>query len=260
MIAGQGAVADRIERGLVVGAWSVEIGFATPAPGESLSSAARRLAERVVAGVTGLPVAVVRVASLLPSGRPIVGSDDGPLTLAVSVAHERRLVCAAVCAGAGIGIDVVDTSAARAGIDYWLDDAERATASPAMIWAAKEAAYKAAGLDAAFRPLGVAVEPSDDGTFAWTLRDDWRTVSGTGKFLEVGCHLVAVACTHMPRRPTSDRPEARAPTDQNTAPAGAGVPGRPPTAFEVAATGGAVAAHPAVNPPPTASSSQELQS
>ena len=115
MMAGQGAVADRIERGLIVGAWSVEIGIATPAPGESLSGAARRLAERVVAEVTGLPAAGVRVASLLPSGRPIVASDDGLLSLAVSVAHERRLVCAAVCAGAGIGIDVVDTSAAAAG-------------------------------------------------------------------------------------------------------------------------------------------------
>lgn len=257
MIAGQGAVADRIERGLVVGAWSVEIAIATPFPGESLSSAAMRLAEWVVAGVTGLPVAVVRVASLLPSGRPIVASDDGPLALAVSVAHERRLVCAAVCAGAGIGIDVVDTSAARAGIDYWLDDAERAAASPAMIWAAKEAAYKAAGLDAVFRPLGVAVEPSDDGTFAWTLRDDWRTVSGTGRFLEVGCHLVAVACTHTPRRPTSDRPESRAPTDRNTAPAGARVPGRLETQSVVAASGCVVAARPAVHAHPTASSSQE---
>ncbi len=205
MMAGQAAFADRIERGLVVGAWSVEIGVATPALGESLSIAARRLAERVVAEVTGLPAAVVRVASLLPSGRPVVGSDDGLLSLAVSVAHERRLVCAAVCAGAGIGIDVVDTSAARAGIDYWLDDAERVAASPAMIWAAKEAAYKAAGLDAVFRPLGVAVEPRNDGTFAWTLRDDWRTVSGTGRFLEVGCHLVAVACTDSPRCPSADR-------------------------------------------------------
>jgi phosphopantetheinyl transferase (holo-ACP synthase) len=205
MMAGQAAFADRIERGLIVGAWSVEIGFATPAPGESLSSAGRRLAERVVAEMTGLPAAVVRVASLLPSGRPVVASDEGLLSLAVSVAHERRLVCAAVCAGAGIGIDVVDTSAARAGLDYWLDDAERAAASPAMIWAAKEAAYKAAGLDAVFRPLGVAVEPSNDGTFAWTLRDDWRTVSGMGRFLEVGCHLVAVACTDSPQCPSVDR-------------------------------------------------------
>jgi 4'-phosphopantetheinyl transferase EntD len=260
MMAGRGAVADRIERGLIVGAWSVEIGIATPAPGESLSSAARRLAERVVAEVTGLPVAGVRVASLLPSGRPIVASDDGLLALAVSVAHERRLVCAAVCAGAGIGIDVVDISAARAGLDSWLNDAERAAASTAMIWAAKEAAYKAAGLDAVFRPLGVAVEPSDDGTFAWTLRDDWRTVSGMGRFLEVGCHLVAVACTHTPRRPTSDRLEARSPTDQDTAPAGAGAPGSPQTPPVVAACGGVDAARPAVHPHPTVSSSQEQHS
>jgi len=69
----------------------------------------------------------------------------------------------------------------------------------------------------------VAVEPSDDGTFAWTLRDDWRTVSGMGRFLEVGCHLVAVACTHT-------------------------------------ALGGVDAARPAVHPHPTVSSSLEQHS
>ena len=122
-----------------------------------------------------------------------------------------------------LGFKLDDYYLRRAGLDYWLDDAERAAASPAMIWAAKEAAYKAAGLDAVFRPLGVAVEPSDDGTFAWTLRDDWRMVSGTGRFFEVGCHLVAVACTH-------------------------------------AASGCVDTARPAVHPHPTASSSQEQQS
>ena len=89
MMAGQAVFSGRIERGLVVGAWRVEIGTATPVPGESLSAAARRLAERVVADVTGLPAAVVRVASLLPSGRPVVASDDG-LAPTVKEAIERE--------------------------------------------------------------------------------------------------------------------------------------------------------------------------
>jgi hypothetical protein len=205
MMAGQAAFADRIERGLLVGAWSVDIGIATPVPDESLSVAARRLAERVVAVVTGLPVVAVRVASLLPSGRPIVASDDGLMALSVSVAHERGLVCAAVCAGAKVGIDVVDTSTVRVGLEYWLGDADRTAASPGMLWGAKEAAYKAAGLDSVFRPLAVSVVPAGDGTFVWTLRDDWRTATGLGRFLEVGRHLVAVACADSGRCPSADR-------------------------------------------------------
>lgn len=199
----------RFDRDVVVGDRRVDIATAVPAPGESLTAAARRLAERLVAERVGLPAVAVRVASLLPSGRPIVSAEAGILPLSVSLAHERGLVGAAVCAGAGVGIDIVDLSAVRVGLDHWLDDTERAVASPGMVWAAKEAGYKAAGLDAAFHPLRVSIDPMADHAFVWTLRDDWHTLSGAGRFLEAGRYLLAVACTdpvrhsHSPVSPAS---------------------------------------------------------
>ncbi len=207
MTAAAVAPTDRVERNLLVGEWAVDLGTAVPAPGESLSAAARRLAERIVADRIGLPAMEVRVASLLPSGRPIVLASSGVMRMSVSIAHERGLVGAAICAGAGVGIDIVDTTAVRAGLDHWLVDAERVAASPGMVWAAKEAAFKAAGLDAAFRPLRVSIEPSGDGMFSWTLRDEWRTATGAGRFREAGRYLLAVACTHMARRPSPGRSE-----------------------------------------------------
>ena len=205
MTAAAAAREGRVERDLAVGAWRVDVGTAVPAPGESLSGAARRLAERIVADRLGLPAVAVRVASLLPSGRPIVSADSGVMPLSVSIAHERGLVGAATCEGAGVGIDIVDTTALRTGLDHWFDAAERAVASPGMVWAAKEAAYKAAGLDTPFRPLRVSVEPVGAGAFAWTLRDAWNTATGTGRFLEVGRHLLAVACTDSARGASSGR-------------------------------------------------------
>ena len=205
------APAGRTERDLVVGPWRVDVATALPAPGESLSAAARRLAERVAATRMGLPAGAVRVASLLPSGRPIASAEGGLLPLSVSMAHERGLVGAAVCDGAGVGIDIIDTSVVRAGLDHWLDDGERAAASSGMVWGAKEAAYKAAGLDAAFRPLRVSIEPSGDSEFSWTLRDEWRTATGAGRFLKTGRYLVAVACTHEARRPLPPRLEEGSP-------------------------------------------------
>lgn len=205
------APCGRMERDFVVGPWRVDVATAVPAPGESLSAAARRLAERIIADRVGLPVVSVRVASLLPSGRPVVSAEAGILSLSVSVAHERGLVGAAVCDGAGVGIDIVDVSLVRAGIDHWLDDAERAVAAPGMIWAAKEAAYKSAGLDTTFRPLRVSIEPIDAAAFSWTLRDEWRTVRGTGRFLDAGRHLVAVACAEASSEVSPERTEQGGP-------------------------------------------------
>lgn len=193
------AAAGSIDREVCVGAWRVDVGTAVPLPGESLSSAARRLAERVAAVRLAVPTATVRVASLLPSGRPIVSAEAGILPLSVSMAHERGLVAAAVCDGAGVGIDVVDASIVRAGLDRWLDPTERGLASPGMIWGAKESAYKAAGVDVAFHPLHVAITPIGEGAFSWTLREEWHSVRGAGRILPVGRFLVAVACTDEPR-------------------------------------------------------------
>jgi hypothetical protein len=218
------------------------------------------LAERVVADVTGLPVDAVRVASLLPSGRPVVSTDTGILPLSISMAHERGLVAAAVCERAGVGIDIVDTTVVRAGLDHWLDSVERATGSPGMVWGAKEAAYKAAGLDASFRPLRVSVEPAEDGTFAWTLRDEWQTASGAGRFLNNGRFMLAVACTHAPRRTSGERPEARGPDDRFAAAAGLVTTARQSAPAIVASSERVASPGSAVHPRPSTISPQERPS
>lgn len=184
-----------VHHGVVVGGVPVSIATAAPTPGAALSAAARRLAEELAAARTGTPRREIRVASLLPSGRPVANGPRGPLPLSVSVSHVVGMVAAAVAQGASVGIDVVDVATVRAGLGLWLLDAERAGgASPGMLWAAKEAAYKAAGIDAPFRPLAVEVEADDEG-FTWRLRDRWRGAGGTGRFFATGRHLVAIACS-----------------------------------------------------------------
>lgn len=187
--------ARRGTREILVGGVRVAVATAVPAPGAALSVAARRLAEALVAECIGAAPRGVRVASLLPSGRPVASGPEGLLPLSVSVSHERGLVAAAAADGTSVGIDVVDVSTVRAGLEHWLDESERASdVSPGMLWAAKEAAYKAAGIDAPFRPRAVAVEADGEG-FSWRLADRWREASGTGRFIADGRHLVAVACT-----------------------------------------------------------------
>lgn len=184
-------------REILVGGMRVAVATAIPAPGAALSVAARRLAEALVADCIGAAARGVRVASLLPSGRPVASGPEGLLALSVSLSHERGLVAAAVADGTSVGIDVVDGSAVRPGLEHWLEESERASdASPGMLWAAKEAAYKAAGIDAPFRPRAVAVEADGEG-FSWRLTDRWREVCGAGRFLADGRHLLAVACVSV---------------------------------------------------------------
>jgi len=181
-------------REIVVAGYRVAVATAVPAPGAALSVAARRLAEDLVGERAGCPRRSVRVASLLPSGRPVASGPVGLLPLSVSVSHDRGLVAAATADETTVGVDVVDVTAVRAGLDHWLVDSERSSpASPGMLWAAKEAAYKAAGLDIPFQPRAVTVEADGEG-FTWTLGDRWRGAAGAGRFLAEGRHLVAVAC------------------------------------------------------------------
>lgn len=179
---------------ILVGEVAVSIATTKPRPGAALSVVAVRLAEELVAERSGMPRREIRVASLLPSGRPVASGPLGPLMLSVSVSHVAGMVAAAVARGASVGIDVVDVTTVRSGIDFWLDGADRpGGTSPGMLWAAKEAAYKAAGIDAPFRPLAVEVEADDEG-FTWRLRDRWRGARGAGRFVVAGRHVVAVAC------------------------------------------------------------------
>lgn len=195
-----GALGPRVDHGarhrvhdLLLGGVPVAVATAAPPPVGALSGAARRLAEDLAATRVGASRREVRVASL-PSGRPVASAAAGPLPLSVSVSHVEGMVAAAVSAEGSVGVDVVDTDEVRPGLSHWLDDAQRrGPAAPALVWAAKEAAYKAAVLDVPFRPLAVAVEADGEG-FVWRLRDRWREAAGTGTFLTVGRHVVAVAC------------------------------------------------------------------
>jgi hypothetical protein len=64
-----------------------------------------------------------------------------------------------------------------------------------LLWAAKEAAYKAARLDVAFRPRQVAIEGLSAAGFTWRVRDRAPAVVGAGRFAMVGRHVVAIAAT-----------------------------------------------------------------
>jgi phosphopantetheinyl transferase (holo-ACP synthase) len=64
-----------------------------------------------------------------------------------------------------------------------------------LLWAAKEAAYKAAGLDEELRPRTVAIESLGLHAFSWTARSGFVRAAGVGRFLAAGRHVVAVAVT-----------------------------------------------------------------
>ena len=69
-----------------------------------------------------------------------------------------------------------------------------------MLWAAKEAAYKAARLDTEFRPRQVTIESLSPNGFTWSIRDRHAEVRGDGGLATVGRHMVAFAAT-APGRP-----------------------------------------------------------
>lgn len=187
------------------GRW-VEVEIARVEGGSSLSVAGARLAERLVARLLELPPRTIRVAPLPPSGRPVVLHDGAGLDCGVSISHllprhpspTVGVVAAAACRGGGIGLDLVaPADIAPASIASFLSPDERAMAGDAhgaaLVWAAKEAAFKAAGLDEGFRPRRVVVERLTPRGFAWRVRGDFREVHGTGDFLPADDHVLAIA-------------------------------------------------------------------
>ncbi len=166
----------------------------------SLPAVARELGERLAAERLGLPASAVRVASLPPSGRPVILVHGRPSTAGISVSHVEGLVAAACAESAGVGIDLVDPAEAGRGLDFWFTPDELALEPDegllrARLWAAKEAAYKAAGIDEELRPRTVTIESLSPGGFAWTARGRYAAVAGGGRFLTAGRHVVAVAAS-----------------------------------------------------------------
>jgi len=186
-------------RRLVVGGHIVEVAIATvdrhdgPEP-----AAARTLAEDLAAAVLHRDRRDLRIASLPPSGRPVLLAAGRAARIAVSLSHVEGLVAAAVAPTAGIGVDLVDPAEAGRGLDFWFTPEELALEPDegllrARLWAAKEAAYKAAGLDEELRPRTVTIESLGLHAFTWTAGSGFVTAAGEGRFLAAGRHVVAVA-------------------------------------------------------------------
>lgn len=193
----------RVARGIRVGGWRADLLVVEPGPGEMLSGAARRAGESLVAGKIGAVPTRVWIGSLLPSGRPVALDDTGPLTLSVSLSHERGLVGAAVSDDARVGIDIVDPETVGAGLDHWFEPEGRRCIPAAPLWAAKEAAYKAAGIDVTFHPGSVSITGAGPDAFRWAVRSPARTVVGEGAWIVAGRHLVALAgCVTPPAEVT----------------------------------------------------------
>lgn len=196
----------RVSRGLDIAGRRVDVAFDEAADGVSASAAAARLAEDLVAARLGCERRQVRVAALMPSGRPVATVRGRETTVVVSVSHGGGLAGAAVCATGGVGIDIVDAAEAGRRLDAWFtsDEADIPPGDEdqprARAWAAKEAAFKAARLDEGFRPLAVAIEHRGADGFRWTVRGDHRRVGGLGVFTAVGGTVVAVAVASAPEK------------------------------------------------------------
>jgi hypothetical protein len=164
------------------------------------ATAARGLGERLAAERLGLPRPAVRLATLEPSGRPVILVHGRPARAGISVSHVEGLVAAAFAEDGGVGIDLVDPAEAGRSLDWWFTPDELALEPDegllrARLWAAKEAAYKAAALDEELRPRTVTIESLSPGSFAWSAHGRFTTAAGGGRFLAVGRHVVAVAAS-----------------------------------------------------------------
>lgn len=184
-------------RDLTVGDEIVSIATAEPDPGESLSTGVRRLAAALVRQDLRGHHGPIRIATVLPSGRPVATDSCGLLPVAVSLAHDDGLVAAAAADHCNVGVDVIAIESRSSGLDHWLDADERRwekrAGIPGLVWAAKESAYKAARLDTPFRPREITVAPQGGDGFRFTWPYRWHVVTGSGRWLVEEGFLVAVA-------------------------------------------------------------------
>jgi hypothetical protein len=196
--AGRSLSQEPIRRRVRVGPWSVDAVFVTP-PRDSAMSLSRQaacLAEELAVAHLDLDVDAVRLAAVMPSGRPIALVDGIPTRVSVSISHLEGLVGAALCDSAWVGLDIVDPAEAGRGLDAWFTPDELSLMPDdhglvrALLWAAKEA-----HLDSEFRPRTVTSRDLSAAGFAWIAQDRFADVRGTGCFIGINRHIVAVAAT-----------------------------------------------------------------
>lgn len=189
-----------IARRIAIEGCHVDCSIDTAAEGASASVEAARLAEALVAARVGCERRVVRVAVLMPSGRPVAMVRGTSVSVSVSVSHSGSMLAAAACETAGVGIDIVDPAEAGRALDIWFTPDELALLLVdedgllrARLWGAKEAAFKAARIDDGFRPCSVEILTLGRTGFRWSVRGEYGPVEGRGSFMMAGMHLVAIA-------------------------------------------------------------------
>lgn len=189
----------RIDRRMAIAGCHVVLSVDTVAEGVGASVEAARLAEAIVAARVGCERRMVRVAALMPSGRPVAMVRGKSVPVAVSVSHSGSLIAAAACTTGSVGIDIVDPAEAGRALDIWFTPDELALLPDedgllrARLWGAKEAAFKAARLDDGFRPCSVDIGTLGRTGFRWSVRGEHGPVEGRGTFTMAGMHLVAIA-------------------------------------------------------------------
>lgn len=186
------------------------------------SVAGCRLAERLAADLLGVSPATLRVATLPPTGRPVVLHGGQPAACGISISHTVRpavagafpgLVAVAACRDGRVGIDIVTPADVRPEpLACFLSAADSRPADDprhvALEWAAREAAYKASAVDEPFRPRRVVVTRPAADLFCWRVAGRFRVVHGVGRFFVVDDRLgaVAVADRGFPPQPGASAP------------------------------------------------------
>lgn len=158
-----------------------------------------RLAEDRIAEKISCSRHLIRVESLMPSGRPIVIVRGKVAGIYVSISHIKGLTGCAICTSNPVGLDIVDPADTGRSLDLWFTDAELSFLPDndglkrARLWGAKESAFKAAHLDEGFRPCAVKIRELGPSHFRWCLHGDHGDVYGQGSFTFKRPHLLAVA-------------------------------------------------------------------
>ena len=122
------------------------------------------------------------------SQSPRLWMADQALPWAISIAHTPQAAAVAICTTPGyrVGIDVV-ASTSRPVVGRWFTPAEQrwlrhTRTDPSLVWAAKEAVYKALAAGEPFVPLAIELIPGASG--------DWMATYG-GHRLGERCSLHA---------------------------------------------------------------------
>jgi 4'-phosphopantetheinyl transferase EntD len=149
--------------------------------------------------------------------RPMLAIAGQPIPCSISLSHTDQLAAAAVCttSGCSVGIDIV----ARVGEDTrlasrWFTPAERnwihkSGTSPAVVWGAKEAAYKAVNQGEPFSPDRFEILPGADGTLQWQYQGGPSHRECSLHTWEAAGHLVVLAVVAGPDSPGFERADCR---------------------------------------------------